>query len=185
MLTGPPLLEALTHRVTSRPVPAMFFRGTPLAYAADPLGRNRGRSSPIAAGRFNLLGGTRVLYLGETHQTCAAESQAVGGASFAIAIIPVQVRLQAVIDLRDAETLDVLELEPRELALNFRLSRQPTPTQLLGEACAECGAIDGIFYASLTPAGGLCLAVLESNLRAGVTSLVVSDLRTKLADQLP
>jgi hypothetical protein len=185
MLTGPPLLEALTRRVTSRPFPGMFLRATPLAYAPDPLGRERGRSSPLPAGRFNLRGGTRVLYLGETHQTCAAESQAVGGASFAIAIIPVQVKLAAVIDLRDAATLDALELAPRELALNFRLSRAPTPTQLLGEACAECGAVDGIFYGSLTPAGGLCLAVLEANLRAGVTALVVSDFRTKLADQLP
>src|SRR5260370_38897005 len=96
MLTGPDLIEALTHRVVSRPFPGMFLRATPLAYAADPLGRSRGRSSPLPPGRFNVRGGTRVLYLGATHQTCAAESQAVGGASFAIAFTPGHRRVQAV-----------------------------------------------------------------------------------------
>jgi RES domain-containing protein len=184
MLTGRALLSALHDKVISRPYAALHLRATPLIYAGDPLGKNRGKTSPLAAGRFNLAGGARVLYLGDTHQTCAAESQAVGGASFAIAIIPVHVRLQATIDLCDPATLDALELTATELALNFRLHRGPTSTQQLGEACALSGNVDGIRYASLTPARGHCLAVLEANLRGGA-SLVVNDPRNRLVDQLP
>ena len=184
MLTGRALLSALQTKVISRPHAGLHLRATPLLYAGDPLGKNRGKASPISAGRFNLVGGARVLYLGDTHQTCAAESQAVGGASFAIAIIRVHVRLQATIDLCDPATLDALELTATELALNFRLHRRPTPTQQLGEACAHSGSVDGIRYASLTPAGGFCLAVLEASLRGGA-SLVVNDPRNKLVDQIP
>jgi hypothetical protein len=72
--------------VISRPHVGLYLRATPLLYASDPLGKNRGKASPISAGRFNLVRGARVVYLADTHQTCAAESQAVGGASFAIAI---------------------------------------------------------------------------------------------------
>ena len=78
-----------------------------------------------------------------------------------------------------------LQLTPREIAINFRLNRQPTPTQELGEACAKYGTVDGILYNSLTPAGEGCLAVIEANLRTGVSGLTVNDPRNKLTDQLP
>ena len=184
MLTGQALQQALAT-VSSRPLRAIYFRATPLLYANDPLGKNRGRSSRLPANRFNLAGGARVLYLADTHQTCAAEAQAVGGASFAIATIPVHVTLQAVLDLQDPATLAALALTPPQIAINFRLNTQPTPTQALGEACAKYGTIDGILYKSLTPTGGICLAVIEKNLRAGASSLIVSDPRSKLSDQLP
>lgn len=184
MLTGRPLRQALAT-VPSRPLTAIYFRATLLVYSDDPLGKNRGKTPPLSAGRFNLAGGARVLYLADTHQTCAAESQAVGGASFAIATIPVHVRLQAVLDLRDPATLAALALTHEQIAINFRLSRQATPTQQLGEACAKLETIDGILYPSLTPAGGLCLAVIEASLRTGSSGLTVNDPRNKLADQLP
>lgn len=184
MLTGRALLKALAT-VPSRPFTAIYFRSTLLVHASDPLGRNRGKTSPLSAGRFNLAGGARVLYLADAHQTCAAESQAVGGASFAIATIPVHVRLQAVLDLRVAAALAALSLAPQDLAINFRLNKQPTPTQELGEACAKSGKVDGILYPSLTPAGGLCLAVVETNLHAGASGLTVNDPRNRLADKLP
>src|SRR5690242_10410605 len=107
MLTGRPLREALAA-APSRPLTGIFFRATLHAYATDPLGKDRGRAAPLAAGRFNTAGGARVLYLADAHQTCAAELQAVGGASFTITIIPIHVRLQAVLDLRAAETLAAL-----------------------------------------------------------------------------
>jgi hypothetical protein len=184
VLTGLPLRRALAT-APSRPFRAIYFRATPLLYGNDPLGKNRGRSSPLSAGRFNVAGGARVLYLADTHQTCAAELQAVGGASFAIATIPVHVNLQAVLDLQDPATLSALALTTPEIAINFRLNPPPTPAQELGEACAKYGNVDGILYKSLTPAGGICLAVIEPNLRAGASSLVVSDPRNKLVDQLP
>ena len=184
VLTGPPLQQALTT-VPSRPLRAIYFRATLLAYANDPLGKSRGRSSPLPAARFNVAGGARVLYLADTHQTCAAECQAVGGASFAIATIPIHVKLQAVLDLQDPATLAALGLSSPEIAINFRLNPNPTPTQELGEACSQYGTVDGILYNSLTPAGGICLAVIESNLRAGASGLIVNDPVNKLVDQIP
>jgi RES domain-containing protein len=180
MLTGPDL-DAALQVIPSRPLAGTFLRAAPPQYAHDPLGKQRGLSAPLAAGRFNIRGGTRVLYLADSYQTCAAELGAVAGNLVSLALIAVHVRLQAVIDLRDPTTTGQLELSPAELALNFRLRPQPTPTQLFGEACARSGIIDGIFYSSLTPSGGTCLAVLGANLRAGLSGLETQN----PADHLP
>jgi len=182
LLTGPSLHAAL-HTVPTRPFRDVFFRATPLLYGTDPLGKRR--PVPVSAGRFNVQGGARVLYLADSHQTCAAEVQAVGGASFALAMIPVHVKLQAVLDLRDPATVTALQLTNSDLALNFRLRSEPVPTQELGQACASLGIIDGIAYRSLSAPGGTCLAVIESNLRVGVSGLTVSDPASGLSDALP
>jgi RES domain-containing protein len=142
-----------------------------LQWAHDPLGKGR----PINAGRFNEKNGARVLYLGDTWMTCLAEAQALGMPQRAMGIVPVTVELQAVIDLRDAGTLAQLQTTEAEWGLNFRLRPQPTASQQLGEACARVGCVDGILYPSLEHAGGLCLAVLELALAAGVSSVVVDD----------
>jgi RES domain-containing protein len=182
LLTGAALHAAL-NAVATRPFRDVFFRATLLQYGMDPLGKRR--PTPVSAGRFNVAGGARVLYLADSHQTCAAEVQAVGGASFALAMIPVHVQLQAVLDLREPATLAALQLTDAELTLNFRLRSTSTPTQELGEACASLGIIDAIAYRSLALPSGTCLAVIESNLRPGVSGLTVSDARSNLSGTLP
>jgi hypothetical protein len=71
-------------------------------------------------------GGARMLYLGDSHATCLAESQALGLPQCAVTIVPVRVELKAVIDLRDPATLVLLGDPQEEWRLNFRLRQQPT-----------------------------------------------------------
>ena len=172
-------LDAIIPQLPSRPFRDGMFRAMKLQWARDPLGRQR----PIGAGRFNVRHGARVLYLGDTHATCLREVQALGVPRFAVAIIPVQVQLQAVIDLRDPETLACLETTGAECMLNFRLRPNPTASQPRGEACARAGCVDGILYPSPAWMGGLDLAVLEAALAPG--ALVVEDSASGLYDRLP
>ncbi|MCU1277086.1 MAG: hypothetical protein JWM53_632 [bacterium] len=178
MLTGA-ALDAIIPQLASRPLRNGMFRAMKLQWASDPLGKKR----PISAGRFNVKNGARVLYLGDTHATCLSEVQALGAPHFAVAIIPVQVQLQAVIDLRDRKTLALLQTTQAEWMLNFRLRPNPTPSQALGEACARSGCVDGILYPSPAQTGGTDLAVLEAALATG--ALLVHDPTTGLQDQLP
>jgi RES domain-containing protein len=121
-------------------------------------------------------GGARLLYLGDSHATCLAESQALGLPQWAVTIVPVRVELQAVIDLRDPATLALPGDPQEEWRLNFRLRQQPTASQQLGEACARQRIVDGILYPSLVNTkGGVCLAVLEAALVAGSSRLEVND----------
>lgn len=178
MLTGA-ALDAIIPQLASRPLRNGMFRAMKLQCASDPLGKKR----PIVAGRFNMRNGARVLYLGDTHATCLGEVQALGVPHFAVAVIPVNVQLQAVIDLRDARTLALLNTTEQEWMLNFRLRPNPTPSQALGEACARSGCVDGILYPSPAQTGGLDVAVLEAALAPGALS--VHDPASGLQDQLP
>ena len=168
MLTGD-ALEAMLPQLPSRPLRNGLFRVVLLRYAGDPLGTKR----PINANRFNLPSGARVLYLGDSQMTCLVEAQAVGAPHLGVAIHPVEARLQAVVDLRDHTTQTMLQTTTAELQLNFRLRPNPAATQELGEACAKCGVIDGLLFASAAHQGGLNLAVIEANLAVG--ALIVRD----------
>ena len=178
MLTGG-ALDAIIPQLPSRPFRDGLFRAMKLQWAGDPLGKRR----PINAGRFNLKNGARVLYLGDTPATCLGEAQALGAPHFAVAVIPVQVQLQAVVDLGDPATLARLQTSEAEWMLNFRLRPNPTASQAFGEACARSGCVDGILYPSPAQSGGLDLAVLEVALAPG--ALVVCDPASRLRDQLP
>ena len=172
MLTGAALDDALTKTVTTRPGSFQHFRVIPLTWAFDPLGRGR----PIEDMRFNTRGGARVLYLGENPTVCVEEAGAVGFPAAATMCFPVDVRLEAILDLRDGSTRKALGLKTSDIHLNFRGVNKMggvADTQTLGERCAVVGTIDGISYPSVAHKGGVCLAVLESNLRSGKTDLVV------------
>jgi RES domain-containing protein len=180
MLSGDALDQAIRELLT-RPLRGTWLRAMRLKYASDPLGRRR----PIVAGRFNLAGGARVLYLGDSHVTCLHEVQAFGIPFNAVAVVPVTVSLQAVLDLADPAIVDRLHTTRDELALNFRLRPQPTASQHLGDRCVMSGVVDGILYPSLAVSGGASLAVLEASLRRGASSLVVDDPSSGLHDELP
>jgi RES domain-containing protein len=172
MLTGKALDDALIGRVKTRPGSDPHCRAVPVAWAFDPLGRGR----PIADMRFNRSGGARVLYLGENPTVCVQEAQAVGFPAQGILCIPVEVRLEAILDLGDAATRRELQLKLTDVQLNFRgLNKNGTvaDTQTLGERCSALKVVDGIRYPSAAHKGGWCLAVIESNLRIGKAELTV------------
>jgi hypothetical protein len=167
-------LDAAIRRLPSRPLKAIYFRAMPLRFAADPLGKSR----PINAQRFNLKDGARVLYLAADQVTCLHEAQLFGSPLIAAAVIPVQLDLRAVVDLRDAAVQKTLRTNGAELAFNFRslgLKAPPAATQLLGERVATCRRIDGLIYESPAYPGHHDLAVIESALGALGSSLMVDD----------
>jgi hypothetical protein len=183
VITGP-ALDAAILALPSRPRRDTYFRATPYLYASDPLGKQR----PIHAQRFNVAGGSRVLYLGDDQITCLHEARALGFPASAVTIVPVQFDLAAVVDLRDPAVQTILQTNAAEISFNFRsLSAGASPafTQLLGEQVAASGRIDGLLYKSPARKGHLDLAVIENALTSLGSSLVVNDLANKLTDHLP
>ena len=176
-------LDAAIRTVISRPLRDVFYRAMLLKYGRDPLGKQR----PIRRNRFNANKGSRILYLAQTLQTALAEVQAFGFPPHAVAIVPVQVDLQAVIDLHNVNTQATLQLSPVDLAINFRTARigTTTPTQDLGECAAISGIVDGIIYESIAVPGAINLAVIEVNLSRLVSSVSVNDSANNLHDALP
>jgi RES domain-containing protein len=153
-----------------------------LKWSSDPLGKQR---PLLSAGRFHLPNSARILYLADEHQTAEHEVQAFGTPLRAIAIVPVNVNLNAVLDLTDGGIRGQIGLTEAELALNFRTSSSLTPTQLLGECCASMGIVDGLLFPSVARRGGVCLAVIETALARLGSSVVVDDHYSGLHDQLP
>ncbi len=135
-----------------------------------------------------IKGGARVLYLGEDHMTCLEEVQAFGFPSFSVAIVPVEVDLKAVVDLRDPSVLAALQLTINEVRSNFRIpgmKSQSALTQELGECAAASGCVDGFLYESLALPGRENLAVFERNLSSLGSSVAVNDPKNNLFDTLP
>jgi len=177
-------LDAAIRQVVSRPKRDLFYRAMLLKHAHDPLGKQR----PIRANRFNVANGARVLYLAQTIDTALQEVQAFGFPGRSIAIVPVQVDLQAVVDLRDANILGALQITAHDLSVNFRTvppEATPALTQELGDRAAASGAVDGFIFESLARPGTINLAVFEANLTSLNSSLVVNDPANNLHDTLP
>jgi RES domain-containing protein len=177
-------LTAAIRSLVSRPLRDRFYRAMLLKYAGDPLGRQR----PITANRFNIENGARVLYLAETSETTLHEVRAFGFPALSVTIVPIAVKLKAIIDLRDANTLKARQLTSRDLSVNFRAAPSdslPTFTQELGERCATIGCVDGILYESLALPGTANLAVIEAGLTHLKSSVTVNDPVNNLQDTLP
>lgn len=174
-------LDAAIRSLVSRPLRSQFFRAMLLKYAHDPLGKGR----PLPANRFNLKNGARVLYLADTKQTADIEIQAFSWPARSTATIPVEIDLQAVIDLTKPAALTALNLALVELTSNFRAAPNPTATQELGERCAALGCVDGILFESLANPGHINLAVIEQNLSLLNSSIKVNDPANNLFDNLP
>jgi hypothetical protein len=177
-------LRALVAQHPSRPLRDTFFRAMGLRHGGDPLGRRR----PIVNQRFNVAGGARVLYLGDDQVTCLHEVQAFGFPPAAVAIVPVQLQLRAVLDLRDTALVEALAITQADIAFNFRGLRAgspPSDMQRLGEALAASGKVDGLLYESIArPGGSLCLAVFEAGVQALGSAVAVYDHVNHLVDRL-
>src|SRR5262249_41629445 len=144
-----------------------------LSYARDPLGKRR----PIRAQRFNLASGARMLYLADDPSTCVEEAKVVFGyPASAMAILPVHFDLKAVVNLTLPPVQELLETNLAELTFNFRSTpERPTATQLLGEAVAAAGCLDGLFYPSPARPGHIDLVVVEKALANLGSRLTVED----------
>lgn len=177
-------LDAAVRTLVSRPLKNLFYRAMLLKFARDPLGKHR----PIRRNRFNIDNGARVLYLAQVIPTALQEVQAFGFPARAVAIVPVEVDLQAVVDLRDPVIQTSLQLTSRDLAMNFRAipaGGPRTETQELGECAATSGCVDGFLYESLAMPGSVNLAVFEDNLAPLKSSLIVDDPANTLHETLP
>ncbi len=183
MLSGAQL-DAAIQQVVSRPKRDLFYRAMLAKHANDPLGKLR----PIQANRFNIANGARVLYLAKDVQTALHEVQAFGFPPRSVTIVPVQVDLRAVVDLRNANTLAILQCTNNDLSVNFRSlgpGAPPAPTQVSGECAAASGRIDGFIFESLASPGAINLAVFEANLSRLSSSLTVNDPANNLHATLP
>jgi len=176
-------LDAAIGQLASRPLRDTYFRAIALRFARDPLGKKR----PINAQRFNLANGARILYLAEDQVTCLREAQLFGAPLIPVALIPVELDLRAVVDLRDSQLQKILRTNHAELAFNFRslgIKAPAAATQILGERVAASGRIDGLIYASPAHPGHKDLAIIESALRVLGSSLAVND-PGGVSDRLP
>jgi RES domain-containing protein len=183
VLKGAPL-DAAVRTLLSRPLKNLFYRAMLLKFARDPLGKQR----PIRRNRFNIDNGARVLYLAENVPTALQEIQAFGFPPHAVVIVPVEVDLQAVVDLRDPAIQSALQLTSHNLAMNFRAISAGGPlaaTQELGECAAASGCVDGFLYESRAMPGSVNLAVFENNLAPLKSSLTVNDPANTLHETLP
>jgi hypothetical protein len=115
---------------------------------------------------------------GQATWTSAAGSQETGFPVTSVAIVPLQVDLKAVWDLRDPTLLSALKVTPTDVAFNFRsLPRGagPTDMQRLGETLAASFRVDGLLYGSLARNGSTCLAIFEASLAALASPVEVND----------
>ena len=128
-----------------------------------------------------------MLYLAEDQLTCLHEAQLFGSPLTAVALIPVQLDLKSVVDLRDGAIQKILRTNAAELSFNFRslgMKAPPAATQFLGERVAASGRIDGLIYESPAYSGHIDLAIIESALSVLGSSLVVND-PGGVTDRLP
>ena len=122
-MIGAAALRALIVHHPSRPLRDTYFRAMGLRHHADPLGRGR----PIARQRFNVENGARILYVGDDPITCLHEVQAFGFPVTSIAVVPVQLELNAVLDLRDAALRHALAITEEDVAFNSRAEPRSSP----------------------------------------------------------
>jgi RES domain-containing protein len=158
-----------------------FFRAVSLRFHHDPLGRAR----PIHAQRFNAERGARVLYVGDNPNTCLYEVQAFGFPATSVVIVPIELALQAVIDLRDPAERLRLGILATDIQINFRSSPgRRTDMQELGEVLASSGRVDGLLYESVAKPGATCLAIFEAGVAALGSKVEVNDPQNGLAERL-
>lgn len=179
-MIGAAALRAYIANCPSRPLRVTSFRALPLRYHANPLGRGR----PIRRQRFNNANGARVLYVGDDQITCLHEVQAFGFPVSSLAIVPIELQLNAVLDLRDAAVQGALGITRADITMNFRPVPHPTDMQVLGEELAASGIVDGLLYESVAVAGRTCVALFETNVGPLGSVVRVNDPANNLNDQL-
>lgn len=137
-------------------------------WLSDPLAKGK----PPNPGRYGTA--ARIVYVARDPITALEEVQAFG-LPLAHAFVPLDVQLNAVVDVHDPRIVKALSITQADLRQNFRTAASPTPTQLLGNACEAIGTIDAIAYRSLTKPKGECFAILVNSLLATKGSVVLTD----------
>ena len=122
--------------------------------------------------RFN-PSGVNCVYFSETREVAQMEYddrwKGLTGAQQPVTTYFAEVKLQRVLDLTDAATLKVLDLDTQDLFMKWRTAERPTPTQLLGQAVSETGLFCAILFPSKAAADrgreGTNLAIFRDCLR--------------------
>jgi hypothetical protein len=160
-------IDELASRIQELSSLTTTFEGTAVRalhprHCEDPFGLGRDR---LPAGRFNVAGGPRILYLGDDFYTCAGEAEIISVPHEPIAFLAVDCRLARVVDLREAAVQRLLETNDAELAAPVAHDRGgPTPMQALGAMLVDAGQFDAIFFASARRLGHHCIGVLMDGL---------------------
>jgi len=101
--------------------------------------------------RYNPAG-VDCVYFGETREVAQSEYdnywKRLAGADQPVTIYYAAVALRRVLDLTDDVMVKALGLDTKELFTNWRRSKKPTLTQLLGQAVNETGLFSAIRYPS-------------------------------------
>jgi hypothetical protein len=102
-------------------------------------------------GRYNPAG-VDCVYFGETREVAQSEYEnywkRLAGANQPVTTYYAAVVLRRVLDLTDDVTVKALGVNTKDLFTNWRRSKQPTLTQLLGQAVNETGLVSAIRYPS-------------------------------------
>lgn len=182
MLGGAALEEALQN-LTPNPWTGVAYRLIPAQYAGTALSSI---GSFRRGGRYNPRGAFEALYLADTPLTALQEINLVRVTDAAILsaksaprlLLSVEVALSGVLDITDAEVQDALgtnlqELTGSWLALNAR--GQLAPTQALGAAADEHGAVEALRVPSAQDPRAANLVVFPGRLRPSSRVRVYDD----------
>jgi RES domain-containing protein len=101
--------------------------------------------------RYNTAG-VECVYFGESKDVAELENEdqfsGLFGKRQPVTIYYANVVLNRVMDLTDSQTLRALKLDVTELSKNWRRTKAPTSTQLLGKAVSETAHFSAIRYPS-------------------------------------
>lgn len=149
------------------PVKKPFYRLIGIKYLKNPL---NALGSKFVGGRYNHIGTFEVLYVAPDPQTAVQET--IKDFEFRFppkSIITIEVDLQAIIDLEDSKTIEVLGIDRDRLFSPWRkiqdIDQKKTYTQILGEAIYNARRFEGIRYPSAKVKGKYNLAIFPDRLK--------------------
>ncbi len=168
------LRSLLQSAIPAAPLRGSFFRGVPLAHIGIPLSAI---GSIRRGGRYNAKGTFEVSYFADRPDNSLREvgmlvdddGTPIAVPSPSFIVCTVNVRLQHVVDLRDAEKCRRLDVRLDELVSAWRpiVAQGNVPmTHTLGTVARDAG-IEALLVPSAKYAGSTNLAIIRDRLREG------------------
>ncbi len=137
--------------------------------------------------RYNPAG-VQCVYFGETKETAGIEYESLFlgllGRRQPVTTFYADIVLRRVLDLTDPLTLNALKLDPKELFKNWRRTKTPAVTQLLGKAVNETEHFSAIRYPSQAAAKqgkvGANFVIFRDRIRAPDSVVILGPTRKPL-----
>ena len=155
--------------------------------------------APAGGARFTPQNGPPALYLTAEPETAFAEVEQfyaklrqqnppLFALTRPVVLISVNVHLEQVLDVTDAAIQAALQTTPQELAGSWRVPQNQgllAPTQELGQAAFDCGAIQALRYESVQHPGHACYVIFTDRLQNTASFVEVHDPDNNLRERLP